>query len=68
MVLARKLKLVTFSRNWEISWLAKRKLFWVLPVERWKMSSWEGNVFSFVHHKLGWDMEYKLIDRSTLVR
>ena len=78
--LARKLKLLTFSRNWEIRvvfksprWLATRKLFWVLPVERWKMSSWEGtisehniiqhtqtplrNVCFFVYHRLGWDTE-----------
>ena len=51
----------------------KKKMFWVLPVERWKMPSWDRTIsehdiikhtqittekcFFFVYHKLGWDME-----------
>ena len=50
--LARKLKLITFSTNWEISvyqrsspWLATKN-FLVQPVERWETPSWERN-----HHR-----------------
>ena len=50
--LARKLKLMTFSRNWEIKQVCtkdrhygwQQEIFLLQHVERYKMPSWERNI------------------------